>query len=136
PQHRARSAARYLRERQGERRPRRLRDAVLRVQAALPAADRRLVLDEELDQHRRAGLLPDAQRRLPDVLRLLPVRDAEPAVRRLRLIAVLRQPQLLARAEEPRHERADLRQARHVERLAPRAWIVERRLDARPGIRV
>ena len=124
---------RHLGERKRERVVRGLRSPADAEEAALPAADARLVAHEEVDEDRHARLLPHAQGTLPDELRLRRVGDAEEAVGGIRLVAVLREPQRL-RAEVARHVGADRRQARHRE--AVRARGVKRRLTATDGVRV
>ena len=116
-----------LGERQRERVVRELRCAAGREEPALPAAEARLVPEEELDQDRHARLFPDAEGGLTEVARLQRLRDAENRVRWVRLVAVLRQPERLG-AEVARDLAPDLRQARHRE--AGRTRSAERRLAA------
>src|SRR4051795_1668338 len=84
-----------------ERVVRRLLLPVHRLEARLPAAERGVVPEQEPREE------PDARVRLRDPVRLLEVRrllrpaDAEEVVRRLRLVAVLGDPERLVAVEAP-----------------------------------
>ncbi len=104
-------------------------------EAALPARGVGLVLVEVLDQHvdvrRRVG----AVRRLGEIARLQRRRDAEVAVRRVGLVAVLGQPDPLP-PERPADLADEPVDRRHRDRLAVAAAARRRRLEPAERIRV
>ena len=124
----AEAAARDLGERQDGGPPRRLRAAARRDEAALPACGVRLVLVEVLDQHvdvrRRVG----AVRRVGEVARLQCRRNAEVAVGRIGLVAVLGQPDPLP-TERPADLADEPVDRRHRDRLAVAATAGRRRFE-------
>src|SRR5262249_32364278 len=88
---------RGLRKRETPRIVRGLLLAARREEAALPPLRARAVAAHEPEEHVAAGGAVDAERGLADVLRLLRPRDPEHLVGRVRLVAVLGQPDVLAR---------------------------------------
>ena len=91
-----RAGARHLRERKAERVRGRLGGPAHVEEPALEARDVRLVADEELDEQRHVRRLVRAQRRLRRRRPPGPRAHAEHPVGRIRLVAVLGQPDLLA----------------------------------------
>src|SRR5204863_9401520 len=88
-------------------------------EAGLPAREPRLVPEQEPEHHRDARVAPGDRIRLRQVLRLLGPAHAEERVGRLRLVAVLRDPELL-RPVLPAEELGQHADVAQRDRLRPR----------------
>ena len=112
-----------------------LRAVVREDEPGLEAAEHELVAVEVLEQHRDPRQPPRAHRGEADHVRLPLERDAEERVRRIRLVAVLGQPDRL-RPEGALDEDEELPDRRHRDRGAGTAAAAGRRLGRRRGVRV
>src|SRR5437764_6402381 len=116
--------------------PGRLLLAAHRLEAGLPAAQVRVVLDEEPEHHVDARVLPRDRVSLRQPLRLRRHADAEVPVGRIRLVAVLGDPQVLRPVElgQLGNEDVDVAELDPALRLA--GWHERRRLLRRRVIRL
>ena len=135
PHHRLEPDAPHLCERQLEPLQRGLRPVVREDEPGLEAAEHELVAVEVLDQHRDPRQPPRAHRRQAEQRRLPLRRDTEERVGRIRLVAVLGQPDRL-RPEVAPDEDEELRDRRHRDRGAVLAAAAGRRLVRPQRIRV
>src|SRR5215210_2051837 len=107
---------------------RRLLATARRHEARLPAREVALVAQQKPDEHLDARVLARDRERLRQVLRLPLQRDAEDAIRRVRLVAVLGDPDRLAPVEA-RHladQDVDVAERDRRPRRRPRAWRLGR----------
>src|SRR5436190_6491947 len=112
---------------------RRLALAAGREEAGLPAREPRLVPEQEPEHHRDARVAPGDLVRLRQVTRLLDPAHAEERVGRLRLVAVLGDPELL-RPVQPAEELRQHADVSQRDRVRPR--LRRRRLRRLPVVRV
>src|SRR2546426_3340109 len=125
PQRRLAASPVELGERQHEREEGGLDHLACGEETARPTPDNRLVADQEVDQQVDARRLIHPSRRLREIARLQRWGDTAVAVRRIRLVPVLRQPDVL-RAEVLAHALEQALEAGHGQPTGTRKRLQRR----------